>query len=175
MTVVPDPGVLLNLVAGECASKICKDLEVRFVVPEHCLCEELLFEAPDKTRAAIEQCLAREQIEFDLLQGGLEHDYYMEFSTAASDGEAASAAMAAARGWVFATDDRLLRRSFSRICAAETLTTAALFKRWEPSASDELGEAVRRLCKKAGFLCPPDDPDVALWKTWHQPALTLNN
>lgn len=176
MTIVPDPGVLLNLVAGECSSKIRKSLEVRFVVPEHCLCAELLFEQEERTREAIESCLAREQIEVESFQGGLEHDYFVEFSMTANEGEAASAAMAAARGWIFATDDALLRDSFSRVSGARTLTTAGLFKRWESHVSqNDVEQAVRLLCKKAGFFCPPEDPDVSWWKSRQQPVSALEN
>jgi predicted nucleic acid-binding protein len=97
---------------------------------------------------------------------GGELDLYVELATRIDDGEAMALAIAKARGWTLATDDRKAQRIANELTVA-VLTTPELIKRWADSANpspDELRETLRRIEERASFFPAANHPLYTWWR-----------
>jgi predicted nucleic acid-binding protein len=94
-----------------------------------------------------------------------EMQHYVEFAADLDDGEAMALAIARARGWILATDDRKARRR-----AAETkvqvVTTPELMRcsaERNALSAGEIQTALERIQRHARFVPAPDFPGYEWW------------
>jgi hypothetical protein len=91
---------------------------------------------------------------------------FVDLARSLDDGEASSIAIAAARGWTVASDDRKARRTASE-WGVELLSTADLVKGWAdalPADREQLLDALARIHTRARFVPAQDDPLVGWWR-----------
>lgn len=93
---------------------------------------------------------------------------YVAFAARLDDGEAASLAVAATRGWTLATDDRAaIRQAQLTEPPVQIATTAMLLRRHSQAAhwdAARIAEAVRNVRDRAAFVPPRSDPEYHWWK-----------
>lgn len=101
----------------------------------------------------------------DLSENELEA--YVRFAVRLDDGEAASLAVASARGWVLATDDRAARSTASlQRPPILVVTTPTLLRNHATAVQwshDDISRAVRAVRDRARFVAPKDDPQFGWW------------
>ncbi|MGO9322473.1 MAG: hypothetical protein ACLPUT_10935 [Solirubrobacteraceae bacterium] len=98
----------------------------------------------------------------------LEHELALLVALAArlGDGEAASLAIAHARGLGLASDDRLARREAEQRGIGELHSTAGLMRAWSQAARPAPATITRALVRircGASYLPAPGDPDRGWW------------
>lgn len=165
-TVVLDPGVLLNAVAGDFL-RLLKTSSVRFVVPEP-LSADLNPWQDIATFADDAESLASSGIvEVAPLRDEEELGLFVEYAAVADESEAAAAALAHYRTWTLASDQTKLVRYFhARTSRSDgTISTLGLLRSWADSSaatSKAVAEVVRRL--HSSVLLSPDSSDSGY--TW---------
>jgi hypothetical protein len=99
-----------------------------------------------------------------------EFDLMVAYARELDDGEASSLAVAKARSWKLATDDKKARR----IAADEGIalvSTAELIQHWALQAElpdPEIAEVVRAIARYARFTPPHNDPCAAWWRQFEE-------
>lgn len=91
---------------------------------------------------------------------------YVELAREVDDGEAATIAVAACRGWDLATDDRKGRRT-AEAAGVATVGTAAIMRSWQQAAHLDDGQvvaALRMIERRASFSPRRDDPEYSWWE-----------
>ena len=99
------------------------------------------------------------------VQSGDETQYYVEFAAVLDDGEAMALAIARARGWILATDDRKARRRAAE-ADVRVITTPELMKRSAERNALSAGEirtALERIQLHARFVPARDFPEYEWW------------
>jgi predicted nucleic acid-binding protein len=92
-------------------------------------------------------------------------EFYVEFAADLDDGEAMALAIARARAWLLATDDRKARRRAVE-SGVSIVTTPELMKRWADSSrvpAEEIRSALERIQARARFVPAPDFPEYEWW------------
>ncbi|MCR4411260.1 MAG: hypothetical protein NUV77_02405 [Thermoguttaceae bacterium] len=99
------------------------------------------------------------------LEGPEEAELFVQMAAQLGDGEAASFAIAAKRGWALATDDRRARR-FAADANLTVITTPELVKLWAENAQandEEIAGVLRNIQRFAYFTPRPNTPEYAWW------------
>jgi hypothetical protein len=96
-----------------------------------------------------------------------EQEQFIRFARDLDDGEAATLAVATARGWRVATDDRKARRLAGTLQPPlELVTTSALLHGWTANRSEpspHVAAVLQRIELRASFAPPRDDPLREWW------------
>lgn len=104
----------------------------------------------------------------EALQGPEDERLFIQFAAALFDGEAEASALAVARGYTLATDDRKARRVVTRRQSAVRLTgTLELLRDWQLTAQAldaEAADALRRIAERASYQPRRTDPLYDWWK-----------
>lgn len=165
-----DACVLLNLVAsGRPIAEFAAAADVRFVVVRQAEREVgwLDPEDPEDPREAIdlEPSVQRGEVQRVVL-ADVELPRFVALARALDDGEAATLAIAEARGFAVATDDRKARRILTTLDPQPAVTsTAAIVRAWASNRGDaEVRECLRLIQRRASFLPPKNDPDGDWWR-----------
>jgi hypothetical protein len=165
-----DACVLLNLVAsGQPLDEFAAAADVRFVVVPQAEreVEWLDPEDPEDPREAIdlEPSVQRGELQRVALADA-ELPRFVALARELDDGEAATLAVAEARGFAVATDDRKARRILTTLDPQPPVTsTAAIVRAWARERGDaEVRECLRLIQRRASFLPPRNDPDGGWWK-----------
>ena len=98
-------------------------------------------------------------------EGQEEIDAYVQFATHLDDGEASCLAIAKARGWTVATDDRKATRLATESGIA-VITTPEFVHNWainESPSDEQVAEALRRIEQLARFRPRRGSPQSAWW------------
>ena len=114
--VVSDTDVVINFLRVQRLDLLCSQLNFRVVVTEHLLGSSGIFgELTDPTQAAeAEKAVAAGLMESVALTDPSELALFATLNQFLGRGESAAIAVAANRGWLVATDDRLARRECER-------------------------------------------------------------
>lgn len=135
-----------------------ESLGIRIDNPENA--DELLTDPLDLTEAIAKGLLTQCELsanEFELM---------VVYARELDDGEASSLAVAHARGWKLATDDKKARRIAEGEGVA-LISTAELIERWSQSdqvSKDEIAQTLQAIAKYARFCPPPSDPLSKWWR-----------
>jgi hypothetical protein len=170
-TLILDVGAGLNLLASRRAAVISAEVGVSFALEAGCAASCDLLQAEDGTlisgglHAEIDAGVIK-LIELTHAEPAL----YVRLAAAIGDQEAATLAIAHARGWGVLSDDPVLTRAASKLDrAVQVRTTAALLHAWARAASKcDVIEALRRIETHAAFIPTPADE----WSGWWREQLT---
>ena len=169
-TVALDACVLLNLVAsGRPIAEFAAAADVRFVVVRQAEAEVEWLDPddPDDPREEIdlEPVIQRGEVERVAL-ADLEFTRFVALARELDDGEAATLAVAEARDFAIATDDRKARRVLTTLDPQPPVTsTAAIVRAWAENRSHaDVRECLRLIQRRASFLPPRNDPDGDWWR-----------
>jgi predicted nucleic acid-binding protein len=123
--VVTDANVLINLIHAGRLDLLGALTAFRFVVPDHVIAE---ITAPAQ-RQALEIALTRGSLSKQSITDPRELATYAELRRIMGSGEVACLAMAEARGWLIASDEkrRFRREVIARLREGRLVTTAGLF------------------------------------------------
>ena len=157
-TVVLDACCILNITATGRAGQILNELPHRFALGHRARGEALWLAAPDSDEREpvdLGPLLAAGLLTEALLDGPAEAALFVEFAATLADGEAEAAALAVARGYVLATDDRKARRTVAaRYPSARLTGTLELIHEWQLAAAPpdvHVTEALRRISERATY------------------------
>ena len=160
---IVDACCIINLYAA--SNDFCSFLQAigaSFRVPQVVVEESLYVHTLDKED---EHNLVNEEIHLSAaLEAGVlqicdlttteENGLFVQFASELDDGEAACLAIAKARGWTVATDDRKARR-LANESGVRVVSTPELIKRWadaEQATDPEIGSVVQRIRDFARFI-----------------------
>jgi hypothetical protein len=169
-TVALDACVLLNLVAsGQPLAEFAAAADVRFVVVPQAEREVEWLDPgdPEDPREAIDlqpsiQCGELQRVAL----ADVELPRFVALARELDDGEAATLAVAQARGFAVATDDRKARRVLTALDPQPPVTsTAPIVRAWARNRGEaEVRECLRLIQRRASFLPPRNDPDGDWWR-----------
>jgi predicted nucleic acid-binding protein len=172
-TLLLDTCVLLNLAAGGQLESV---LETNHFLPGRiatAVREESLYLISESDPGEFEPIDVQPLIDrriLSVVELETDDEYRLFVNTAATpigDGEAMSIAIAAARGWILATDDRKARRVYTRIAPdADRLTgTTTLLREWSKSiSSEDLHHTLGTIQRRAHFTPGKSDPNRDWWE-----------
>ena len=127
--------------------------------------------APQKEHIDLQEEIDRGIIVPCDVASGEEMALYVQLASDLDDGEAMALAIASARSWLLATDDRRAMRSADDL-GVGVVTTPELMQRWAGATGAEaqdIGAALLRIQRRARFV-PSDDHPLHSW--WRQHALS---
>lgn len=167
-----DACVLINLLAsGEIedilgatarASTICVAVERESIY--------LRTDDPHRPRELIqlEPLLASGLLTICSVEGDEEAQFYIDYASQLDDGEAMSLAIALARGYILATDERKAQRLFLETAgdSRRLTSTAELLRHWAESqqvTAARLKEALRRIETRARYQPTASDANYQWW------------
>ena len=169
-TIVLDACCLINLAAsGELAS-VVSTLGGAWEVPpaaagEALFVRELQDGQESKLPLDLDAYVAQGCLTRVACAGEAELAAYTRLAIVLDDGEATALAIAAQRGWVLATDDRVARAPAGELGVAVE-STAALMRAWATTgsiAAPRLALALQQIRLRARFMPRTSDPDYAWW------------
>ncbi len=99
-----------------------------------------------------------------------EYELMVAYARDLDDGEASSLAVAKARVWKLATDDKKARRIATEEGIA-VVSTAELIRQWAETAGlseVEINAAIRAIARFARFVPPADDPVSDWWRHYEE-------
>lgn len=123
--VVTDTNILINFIRAECISLLGRLTAFEFVLPK-----EVVSEITDPVqRTHLEAALTRGELRTIVLDDIAELTTYAELRQIMGKGEAACLALAEARHWLIASDEkrRFRQEVFARLGKDRLVTTAGLF------------------------------------------------
>lgn len=172
-TVILDACVLINLLASGEAESIIR------VAAEECrICEvvekeTIYLSSDDPQEEAVEAVQVDSLIESGLLsvcalENQAEEALYVNYASQLDDGEAMSIAIAEARGYKIATDDRKARRIFLEATGApdRLIWTSDLIRKWaeqEGISPEKLQSTLQSIRRRATFFPPKRDVNHGWW------------
>ncbi len=168
---VIDACCLINLCAVGDLQRWLSSLGFAWHLPSAVLQETLYLRATDnEENPTAEKIDLKRLLEAGLIaectvESGDEMQYYVEFAADLDDGEAMALAIALARGWILATDDRKARRRAAE-ADVQVITTPELMKRSaERNAllAGEIRTALERIQRHARFVPAADFPEYEWW------------
>jgi predicted nucleic acid-binding protein len=163
-----DACAVINLRAAGLWSEVASAMGHSLVITRQVARESLstLGEEDEPEPIDLEQLEREGELEIHGLIGD-EINAFVELARDLGDGEASTLAMASARGWLAATDDRRARKIAKRIDPpVAVLTTLELIRAWAQNAGASrahLVEVVKRIRQGARYLPPDDEPDAEWW------------
>jgi hypothetical protein len=99
-----------------------------------------------------------------------EETLFVNFAASLDDGEAITGALAAARNWCLATDDKRARNVFSdQVPQMQLLSSPELVKRWADvtaAEADEVCTVVRRIHLHGHYIPPARHPLYEWWQRY---------
>lgn len=167
---IQDACVLLNLVASGRFADIAGGCDLHFaVVPE--VAGETLYmrdaASGEHEPVDLQLFIARGLLEVFAVKGQAEQTRFIELAVDLDDGEAASIAIAEARDFALATDDKKARALIQRKAVKIKLwSTFELLRHWQGKtgiSDGELGGALLNIANRAKFRPKPGHPDFKWW------------
>ncbi|KAF0246853.1 MAG: hypothetical protein FD180_383 [Planctomycetota bacterium] len=139
LLVASDTNILINFLAVTRMNLLVTHTEFKFVVTAHTR-EELTVKAQ---RDQVEQAIAAGSLEEAIVQPGEEMKLYSELAVRIGSGESAAIAVACARGWSVATDEkgRTRREIVARLGETWLLTTPGILLRCVLNGTISVAEA----------------------------------
>lgn len=168
---VVDTCCLVNLCAVDEPLRFLPAVGLAWHVPKAVAAEGLFIREEEdggrakKRQIELEPCFAAGVVVACDVTSAQETELYVELARELDDGEAMALAIAKARNWTVATDDRQGRRK-ARELSVPVLTTPELMRRWSTVNSvppDEVGRALLRIQRLARFVPSADFPDFPWW------------
>ena len=164
-----DACVLINLLATSCLEEIAADGGWTFIVVPDVAAEAFFLrdeEAPESRRQVnLEDHISRGVLIVEQLHDN-ELDAFVAHAARVDPGEAATIALAAARGLPMATDDKAALRLVAELGAPGPIqTTASLLRRWAATAdADRVAAALRAVETRASFVPGRHDAEASWWQ-----------
>lgn len=164
-----DACVLINLLATERMQHIAAACDARFVIVDEVASEAFFLRDEDvpEGRRAVDLAALVTAGELEVIApNDTELDAYVAYAMRVDAGEAASIAVAAARGWPLATDDRAALRLLGELgLVDERHTTPSLMRMWAANeTAATVAAALRAIEHLARFVPGDHDPDAAWWR-----------
>ena len=168
---VIDACCLINLCAVGDLQRWLSSLGFEWHLPSAVLQETLYLRAtddegnPTAEDIEIERLLEAGLMAECTVQSGDEMPSYVELAADLDDGEAMALAIARARGWILATDDRKARRRAAEM-DVQVITTPELMRRSAGRSALSAGEirtALQRIQRHARFVPAGDFPEYEWW------------
>jgi len=167
---VVDSSCLINLCAAGDLATILPPIGLRFVVPPAVKDEVHHLRRRSGVDAVLEAIDLRGAIDAGLigvcdLESERETELYVEFAAALDDAEAMCIAIAAARHWMLAADDRRALRIAVENGVA-MITTPELMRRWAENSSasaESVRTALENIEAAARYVPPRDSPEIRWW------------
>lgn len=157
--IVLDACCLINLSVSGRASEIVGALGVPVAVVDYVLEQEAL---------TVQEELWKGIVQTVSLQNEAEENAFVDFAVYLDDGEALTCAIAQARGWAVASDDRkvgtLLRQNFPHV---QLVTTPELVKQWadrETPGDAELRSVLESIQDEARYFPGVGHPLYGWWR-----------
>lgn len=167
---VLDACVLLNLIAsGLPLNELAEAVELEFFVVTQ-VEREVLWLDPEDPDFQREEINLQELVEVGYLNilvlGDSELDRYVQLARELDDGEAATLAVAEARGFNIATDDRKALRVIATFDPPPlAIGTPTILRAWAAGRENaEVRAHLNRIERRASFLPPRSDPDRDWWE-----------
>jgi len=172
-TVLLDTCVLINLLASDEIQSILRSAHKQVVICTAVQAESLYLRSEDTEKPSMERVDL-----VPLVQSGIlgvcsldtenEESLYVDFASQLDDGEAMSLALALAREFSLATDERKARRLFVEAAKApqRLISTPDLMKAWSKEQkvpAPKLKETLLRIRRRARFAPPSNDPGYQWW------------
>jgi predicted nucleic acid-binding protein len=172
-TVLIDTCVLINLLASGVINEvlgaaghvfaICTAVEGKSL---YLLSDDLESPTPEEIR--LNDHITPGVLSLCQIESEEEELLYVYYASQLEDGEAMSLALAEARGYTLATDDRKARRMFAEAVgeAERLLSTSDLIRGWgerEALPKPRLKETLLRINRRARFVPPRTDPNHEWW------------
>lgn len=165
MTVILDPGVLLNLAATQIISEL--GTATTFFISSRQADQPLTLMISGKLCAKRPEEVAGMKIACPGKE--IEDACFLDYLVRLSAGESAAAAVAECRGWLLATDERKVKESFdARVHNGErTISTVGLLQHWGKHTKPKPQDMRNALCaiQDCAFFYPTCGTADALW--WH--------
>jgi len=172
--IILDTCVLINLLASEVIREIIRAAEEDFAI-----CRLVKTEAVYLRPTGISEVQAEPISLDDLVDSGdlklvdieteTEQSLYVDYAARLADGEAMTMALARAREYHLATDDRRARSIFAQSTNQMVmLSTSEIMRRWLDPEKPHEAHIVEVLCRirdRARFKPPRDDPNFEWWMT----------
>ncbi len=170
-----DASSLINVYASGKLDEVLPACGGTFYVPEQVRRESqsirqqdehdssLLISTPIDLTASISKGLIQEC----QLNGDAELESYIEFAAFVDDGEASCLAIAKARGWIVATDDRKAIR-VATAAGIAVITTPELVERWANAVHatpPKISDVLARIERFARFRPRADSPLFSWWES----------
>lgn len=167
-----DTCVLINLAATGRLSQIASLCGWRFVVCSAVARESIFLRSPDSEaeseRVRLDSLIGSGALTVCAVEGEEEEALYVAYAAHLDDGEAMSLALAEARGFTLATDDKKARRLFLEAVGdpGRLLSTPAILRRWATRLrlpQRALRDALLAVTNRARYFPPPTDPHFRWW------------
>jgi predicted nucleic acid-binding protein len=173
-TVLLDACVLINLLASEEIDSI-----LRIAGQEFKICDavekESLYLRPDDPQelspnaVQLDPLIMSGVLSVCVMESDTEETLYVEYAGQLDDGEAMSIAIAEARSYRLATDDRKARRIFlaSTNAPERLISTSDLVRSWaerESISPDKLNFILLNIQHRANFIPPKSDANLQWWQ-----------
>ena len=170
--VLLDTCVLLNLLATGETESILSALNTRWLACAAVEKESLYLRTEDPNDplqpVSLASLLSTELLEICDIENAAEAQLYVNYSARLDDGEAMSVALAVARGYHLATDERKARRIFLESGTALQLSgTSNILKEWteiEKISRERAKSVLLSVVHKARFLPSMSDENLQWWK-----------
>jgi predicted nucleic acid-binding protein len=172
-TLILDACVVLNLLASDEVENILGVGARKFLICDAVAREVMCLRADGLDADAFEMirvdCLVTAGVlKICSLESPLEESLYVNYAGLVGDGEAMSIAIAEARGYSIATDDRKARRVASEalLDVRRLFFTSDFIRQWADEtmiADERLKTALLKIRKRASFFPPKSDPNFHWW------------
>lgn len=168
--VIQDACVLINLLASGRFEDMASGCGLRFAIASAAAQESLYLHNGDSGEREIidlQPLLAKGILEVVTAESDAEKMRYIEFSLNLDDGEAESIAIAEARHFALATDDKKARNLIQREgLKIELWSTCELIRHWQGTCSvpdNDLKAVLADIFKRARYRPKPSHPDFKWW------------
>ncbi len=168
-----DACVLINLVASDEIENIFSAAESEFRICEVVMKESYYLRSDDLQEESVEAIQLDSLVNSEMLgvcavETEVEEALYVNYAGQVDDGEAMSIAIAEARGYAFATDDRKARRIFLEATGStdRLISTSELVRKWaerEAIPAERLRSALLGISARATFIPRRIDPNFQWW------------
>jgi len=175
---VLDACVLINLEASAEMQSILEAEHASFAVVDAVIGEALFLRAEDEGQdhepIDVRRVVRDNGLEVLSIGSTEETELFVNLAAELDDGEAMSMAIAIARSFRFATDDKKARRVFAEVVndPARLVSTPSLVRKWAErftkNEESRVAGALRRIRSRARFVPPASDPDYDWWMTQPQ-------
>lgn len=168
--VILDACCLINLCASGALREILRSSSHRWYVCEGVMNETQFVYAQrgeERVKEPIDfhPWLADGTLIMTAVKGGDELALYVHYAAVLDDGEAMCMAIARARKWTLATDDRK-GRAIAAADGVALVSTAEIIQMYGHSVSASgIADVIRKVAELARFTPPTDSPDVDWWQS----------